>query len=750
MKAMPDMSLYEEEKPVFSANALQVLERRYLARDEEGRIIETPEERIIQVARAIAEADHLYGADEEAVLEIAFSFEGLMKRLLFLPNTPTLMNAGKPHAHRQYSACFVVPVEDDMRSIGNAVTAAMMIHKTGGGTGFSFSRLRPKGDIVRSSGGVASGPVSFMRIFDAATEQVKQGSSRRGANMGILQVDHPDILEFIACKARDGQIKNFNISVAITDAFMVALEKDEAYPLINPRARKVVSTLPARQVWNLIVEHAWRNGDPGLFFIDRANATCPIQHLGRIESTNPCGEVPLHPWDACTLGSINLERHLTINTETGKTVIDWPRLQETVHTAVHFLDNVIDANDHPLPEINEMTRKTRRIGLGIMGFARMLFALGIPYDTEEGLEMAQQVMGFIQKEGWKASETLAERRDVYPAWERSRHEAEGRKVRNSYVTCIAPTGTLSMIADTSGGCEPEFSLVWFKHVLDGENLPYICDPFVEVARLEGWWDKKLLEKIQANHGSCRGVSEVPEMWQKVFATAHDIAPEWHVRMQAAFQAHTDAAVSKTINLPAQATLQDVDGAYRLAYQLGCKGITVYRDGSRAGQVLNVGRVESREVHPEHDSAGTLAAGFADKRGDLLELPDIVEERRVRVRTTEGNAYIHVGFLDGRPAELFAHPALGRYQGFVALACRLASTILRLGGTMEQVLEQFYKAHREYGDVSTPILALMKGIQQVMEHAGQPVVLTDRCPDCGQMMRMQEGCMSCGACGFSRC
>jgi len=750
MKSQCEMTMREAEDPSLSHNALRVLEKRYLARDEAGHVNETPEALFHRVARTIAEADRLYGADEAQVLEASARFEGLMRSLRFLPNSPTLMNAGKPHAHPQYSACFVIPIEDDMRSIGNAVTAAMLIHKTGGGTGFSFSRLRPKGDLVRSSGGVASGPVSFMRIFDAATEQVKQGSTRRGANMGILRVDHPDILEFIACKSEDGQIKNFNISVAITDPFMEALERGDVYPLINPRTKEGVKTLPARQIWDLICESAWRNGDPGLFFVDRANAACPIRHIGEIESTNPCGEVELHPWDACNLGSINLERHLVRDPGTTRYKIDWPALRETVRTAVHFLDNVIDANDHPLSEINEMTRKSRRIGLGIMGFARMLFALEVPYDSEAGLEIAAKVMDFIQSEGWKASEALAEKRGVYPAWKGSRHDIEGKRVRNAYVTCIAPTGTISMIADTSGGCEPEFSLVWHKHVLDGENLPYACDPFVETARQEGWWNEGLLEKIAANHGSCRGLAQVPEKWQKVFATAHDISPEWHVRMQAAFQAFTDAAVSKTVNLPAGASVGEVRQAYLLAYKLGCKGITVYRDGSRAGQVLNVGVPESNGSDSNSDSSDPPDTGPVFKRGDLLELPDIVEEKRVRVRTNDGNAYIHIGFLNGRPAEIFAHPALGKYQGFIALACRLASTILRLGGSMEQVLEQFYKAHREYGDVSTPILALMKGIQQVMAHAGHPVTVSDRCPECGSAMRMQEGCMICAACGFSRC
>lgn len=748
MRTMTQLPSHEERRPAVSPNALRVLKERYLLRDGAGKATETPEELFHRVGRTIAEIDRRYGADNAQVLKTALRFENLMMDFRFLPNSPTLMNAGNPHAHPQYSACFVVPVEDDMRSIGNAVTAAMLIHQTGGGTGFSFSRLRPQGDIVRSSGGIASGPVSFMRVFDAATEQVKQGSTRRGANMGILQVDHPDIEEFIACKAQDGRIKNFNISVAVTDVFMKAFDRDEAYPLINPRTKQVVKTIPARKVWDLIVEHAWRNGDPGLFFIDRGNATCPIRHVGRIESTNPCGEVPLHPWDACTLASINLERHVGRDSETDRIGIDWPGLRDTVHAAVHFLDNVVDANDHALPEINEMTRKTRRIGLGIMGFARLLFSLGVPYDSEDGVRVAEKVMRFIQEEGWRASERLAGIRDVYPAWKGSRHEADGRRVRNAYVTCIAPTGSISMIADTSGGIEPEYSLIWHKNVLDGQNLPYVCDRFVHMGREEGWWNDGLVEKILENGGSCRALSGVPEKWQKVFATAHDVSPAWHVRMQGVFQLSTDAAVSKTINLPRETSIEEVRDCYRMSYKLGCKGITVYRDGSRADQVMNVGTAASATRPGNGSRSGPDAIPV--QRGVLEDLPDVVEERRVRVRTQDGNAYIHVGFVDGKPKELFAHPALGKYQGFVALACRLASTILRLGGTMEQVLEQFYKAHREYGDVSTPILALMKGIQKVMERSGRPVVVTDKCPECSQTMRMQEGCMSCGACGFSRC
>ncbi|WP_447859630.1 adenosylcobalamin-dependent ribonucleoside-diphosphate reductase [Nitrospira calida] len=567
--------------------ALTVLRERYLAKDPDtGEIVETPEEMISRVARGIAESERLYGGGAEQIEAVAAQWARLMRENRFWPNTPTLTNAGRPDAMKQYSACFVVPVPDSMDGIGEAIRAALLIHKSGGGTGFSFSRLRPKGDRVRSSGGVASGPVSFMKIIDTATEQVRQGGTRRGANMGILSCDHPDILDFIRCKAEDGQIRNFNISIACTEAFMQAVERDADWPLVNPRTGQAVRTLRARQIWDELVRHAWRNGEPGLFFIDRANADNPIPHLGRIEATNPCGEKPLLPWDACTLGHVNLEAHLV--ERNGRMGLDEERLKETIRLGVRFLDNVIDAADHPLPQINEMTRKTRQIGLGVMGLARVLMAERLAYDSDEAIRVVDQLMKRIAGWAWEASAALAAERGVYPAWSGSRHEAEGRKVRNSFVLTVAPTGTTAMIAHTSSGIEPEFALAWEKRVLDGKRIPYVCEPFERVARQEGWWSDGLREAIVANHGSCRGLAQVPERWQRVFATAHDIAPEWHVRMQAAVQRHVDSAVSKTINLPASATVEDVARAYRLAWELGCKGITVYRDGSRRDQVLNAG------------------------------------------------------------------------------------------------------------------------------------------------------------------
>ncbi|HZR46109.1 MAG TPA: adenosylcobalamin-dependent ribonucleoside-diphosphate reductase, partial [Candidatus Manganitrophaceae bacterium] len=641
--------------------------------------------------------------------------------------------------------CFVLPIGDSMEEIFDAIKQTAIIHKTGGGTGFSFSQLRPKNDQVRSTGGVASGPISFMKVFNHATEAVKQGGTRRGANMGILRVDHPDILEFIRCKEDTAEVVNFNISVAITAPFMEALEKGEDYPLINPRTGKEAGRLPAREVMAQITRQAHKTGEPGLFFIDRANKSNPTPAVGTIEATNPCGEQPLLPYESCNLGSVNLERHLI--EEDGKYRFDWAALEGTIRSAIHFLDNVIDVNRYPLREIEKVTKANRKIGLGVMGFARMLFKLGIPYDSELGLETARQVMGFIRDTGYQESERLAEQRGVYPNWSGSLHEERGERVRNSYITTVAPTGTISMIADTSGGCEPEFSLIWYKNVMGGEKLSYALDHFVEVAKREGFWSDDLPNQIVANHGSVRGLEQIPLQWRRLFVTAHDISPKWHVLMQAAFQESSDSAVSKTINLPPEATVQEVEEAYRLAYRLGCKGITVYRDGSRPDQVMNVGKVSTKE-----NENGTGASNGALHWGDVLELPDIVDEKRVRVRTKDGNAYIHIAFLNGRPREIFSNPALGQHQSTVAIVGRLGSEVLRLGGSIERIAHHLHEVHREYGDIRVPLMAINGGIQKVMESVGQPVVVTEPCPECEDTMRMEEGCMKCPntACGYSRC
>jgi ribonucleoside-diphosphate reductase alpha chain len=654
---------------------------------------------------------------------------------------------------KQYSACFVVPVPDSMDGIGDAIKAALLIHKSGGGTGFSFSRLRPKGDRVRSSGGVASGPVSFMKIIDSATEQVRQGGTRRGANMGILSVDHPDILEFIGCKAKDGEIRNFNISVAVTDAFMHAVDRDTDWPLINPRTGHAVKTVRARQVWDELVRHAWRNGEPGLFFIDRANADMPLAHLGRIEATNPCGEKPLLPWDACTLGHVNLEAHVV--ERNGRMELDHDRLRDTVQVGVRFLDNVIDAADHPLPEINEMTRRTRQIGLGVMGLARVLIAHRLPYDSEAALDFTTRLMERIERWAWEASCALAMTRGVYPAWPGSRHEAEGRKVRNSFVLTVAPTGSVSMIAHTSPGIEPEFSLIWFKRVLDGKQIPYICEPFERVAKAEGWWTDGLLDAIAAHHGSCRGVAGVPEPWQQVFATAHDIAPEWHVKMQAAVQKHVDSAVSKTINLPASATVEDVARAYRLAWELGCKGITVYRDGSRKDQVLNVGPVAGngaarKQPAPPAASPGAKGATDAAVKPSAtrpIVLPPVVEAKRVRVESPDGAIYVHIGYADGRPVEVFAAtPEDAKHEEVYEAFARIFSIALQWGTPLEKLLKQLEGANRKYGSISTIPAAILRAFR-MLEAESMPAI---ECPKCQGPVALQSGCWTCTVCGWSKC
>ena len=774
--------LAREPDPQLTENALRVLEKRYLKRDDQNRLMETPKELFMRVAWNLAQADRYYAGDEKQVVESARRFYRLIAKLDFLPNSPTLMNAGLDL--QQLSACFVLPVDDSLSGIFESLKEAALIHQSGGGTGFSFSRLRPKNDFVRSTMGVASGPVSFMKVFDAATQQVKQGSKRRGANMGILRVDHPDILDFITCKDKTTEITNFNISVAVTDKFMEAVQAGTTYDLVNPRNKQVVKQLDARDVFEKIAYQAWKNGEPGLFFVDETNRRQPTPNVGMMEATNPCGEQPLLPYESCNLGSVNLEKHM-VRGKGGRWEVDWKKLEATIRATVHMLDNVIDMNAYPVKEIEEMTKATRKIGLGVMGFARMLFMLEVPYDSPEGVEAGRKVMKFIQETAYDESAKLAADRGTYPAWEGSRHWEKGLKMRNSYVTTVAPTGTLSMIADTSGGCEPEFSLIWYKRVMEGEELPYFLDYFEEVAKREGFWREDLVQKILENHGSPRGLSDVPEKWQRVFATAHDVAAEWHVRMQAAFQDYCDAAVSKTINLPREATVEDVKRAYLLAFDLHCKGITVYRDGSREDQVLNVGV-----------SAGERPAELKVQVPAEVALrprprPDVITGRTQKILTGYGALYVTVNEDDRGLFEVFAQ--IGRGGGYTASftegIARLVSLCLRSGVPVDEIIDQLegIRSPRIAVDHGERVYSIPDAIARAMKrHIGmqktgiQPPVetfdelggavetdvelekesrdveemlkkgLNPECPECGKQLTYEEGCVKCLSCGYSEC
>jgi ribonucleoside-diphosphate reductase alpha chain len=732
---------------VLSENARTVLERRYLRKDPEGRVIETPEEMFRRVARHVARAEATYG-DESRVREMEESFYRVMTEFKFLPNSPTLMNAGRRLG--QLAACFVLPVEDSMEGIFDALKNAALIHKSGGGTGFSFSRLRPKNSKVGTTGGIASGPVSFMKIFNTATEQVKQGGTRRGANMAILKVDHPDIMEFISCKRNHRELNNFNISVGITDVFMDAVAQNKTYDLIDPRDGQKTGELDAAEVYHSLVYQAWENGDPGIVFMDRINRDNPTPALGDIESTNPCGEQPLLPMEACNLGSINLAKFVTL--KNGSASMDYDGLREIIWRAVRFLDNVIDMSNYPLPEIEKMARGNRKIGLGVMGFADMLFQLGVPYDSDRALNVAEEVMAFIQEESSAASIALGAERGAFPNFEKSRFkDRPGSPRRNATTSTIAPTGTLSIIAGCSSGIEPLFALSFTRRVMDNDELLEINPYFERVARERGFYSPELLETV-ASKGSIRHMEGIPDDVREVFVTAHDVTPEWHVRMQAAFQKYTDNAVSKTVNLPGDATVEDVLKVYNLAYDLGCKGVTIYRDGSKENQVLSV-EAAAKENKP--------------LMIDMRDRPDTLEGFTTKVVTGMGNLYVTVTEYEGRPFEVFA--TIGKSGKSTTAKTeaigRLVSLAFRSGVPVENVVEQLKGICGEHPVFTKEglILSIPDAISRVLEkrymkdkkagsrrHKYENSLRGETCPECGEKISFEEGCMTCHFCGFTKC
>ena len=755
-----------------SSNALEVLKRRYLAKNEDGTPMETVEQMFRRVSDAVAAADAKY-SDKASIQGLSDAFFELMTSLKFLPNSPTLMNAGRPLG--QLSACFVLPVGDSMVEIFDTVKNAALIHQSGGGTGFSFSRLRQAGATVRSTGGVASGPVSFMRVFNMATEAVKQGGTRRGANMGILRVDHPDIEEFIRCKKDNSDITNFNISVGLTETFMEAVEKGEDYDLIDPRTKAPCGKKNARKLFDEIVEAAWSNGEPGIIFLDRLNRDNVVPSQGEIESTNPCGEQPLLPYESCNLGSINLVKMLK-KTEYGWE-IDYQELRNTITLAVHFLDNVIDINNYPLEEIGKVTRSTRKIGLGVMGFADMLLYLGIPYNSNEGVDLADHLMGFINQCGHNASRELAAIRGAFPLFEESIYKDEA-PLRNGTVTTIAPTGTISMIGGCSSGIEPVFAFAYIRNVMDNTRLVEVNPVLLETLKSRGLYSEELMERI-AKEGTIAHMEEIPEDIRKVFVCAHDVSPLYHTRMQAAFQKHTDNAVSKTVNFRHDATKEEVEEVYRLSYQMGCKGVTIYRDGSRDSQVLNIGKV-SGEDKTEEPAAPVFTEVKPRPR------PAITQGFTERVKIGCGNLYITVNYDENGICEVFT--STGKAGGCPSQSeatARLVSVALRSGISVQEIYDQLkgircpstirqqgmsctscpdaiakvvakvakYIEEHKQGSCPQPLEAERRTPVTHAPKASAASISADNmhfCPECGAKLEHEGGCVICRSCGFSKC
>lgn len=737
--------------PEWSSQAIRVLKERYFLKDAEGNVIETVAEMCWRVAWELAKSEVKFGKIRSEIIEVARNYYKLMLNRWFLPNSPTLMNAGKNNG-LQYSACYVIPVPDSLEGIFDGIKWQGLIHQSGGGTGFSFSKLRSKGSRVKTSMGVASGPVSFMKIYNEATQQIKQGGTRRGANMGILRVDHPDILEFIHCKDDDKGITNFNISVTLTDKFMQALAKDEEFELIAPDTQQPTGKLSARKVWDEIAQSAWKTGDPGLVFIDRINQSSsnPIRADGwEVESTNPCGEQPLYPFDACNLGSIFLKYFA----KDGQ--VDWEKLKDTVHTSVKMLDSVIEMNPFPLSQIADTVRKIRRIGLGIGGWADILVELGIPYDSQQALDLAEKLMKFINDEGHKASRQMALDRGPFPLWQQSIYK--DLPMRNSTVTTIAPTGSIGILADNSGGCEPLFAIA-YQHIVKTENrtLTFVNPKLEEIARSRGFYNEELMKKV-ADHGTIRDIPEIPSDVRAIFGTAHEIDPEWHVKTQAAFQKYTDNGVSKTINLSNNSTVEDVKKAYMLAWDSGCMGITVFRDGCKSEQVLNLGtgNGKTESVIP------TMT---------IKARPIKVEGATYRIETPLGVSFITVNHdSDGNPFELFI--TIGKAGSEVAAMAealgRLISTTLRFGNHLpakeraREIMDQMVgiggarsvgfgpNKIRSLPDAVAKALGMHFGLNPLFLHKELPK--GDICPKCGEVsLAFEEGCKKCYGCGYSEC
>jgi len=769
---------YLNKKINLSENAIKVLERRYLKRDEEGILLEKPGDMFVRVARNIASAEKKYGKTEEEIKGIEKQFFDIMTDLDFLPNSPTLMNAGKEL--QQLAACFVLPVGDSMNDIFEALKETALIQKSGGGVGYSFSNIRPRNDVVLSTKGVSSGPISFMTVFNAATDTIKQGGTRRGANMGILRVDHPDILDFITSKDNNEKLTNFNISVGVTETFMRAVENDDEYEIINPRTKEVVDKYRAKEVFAKIVQHAWKNGDPGIIFLDRLNKDNPTPNLGQIESTNPCGEQPLLPYEACNLGSINLA-HM-VKEEEGIKKVDYDKLKRIVHTAVRFLDDVIDMSRYPLGKIMKMAHGTRKIGLGVMGYADLLIILGIPYNSEEALELAQRVMSFIQDESKNASRELAKERGVFPNFKGSIYDSpDGYEIRNATTTTIAPTGTLSIIADCSSGVEPLFAISFVKNVMDNDRLLEVNKYFKKIATDEDFYSKEVMEKI-AESGNLKDIDKVPSGYKRIFVTAHEISPKWHVRTQAAFQKFVDNAVSKTVNFPSSATVQDVENAYMLAYRLDCKGITIFRDKSRGTQVLQVeGKKKSKEKNVK------VGIGRKEIKKRVKSYPEEkskeegkVKEAKLKPRSRPevtrgmtkkykiggcGKLYVTVNSDENGICEVFINTGEEGCTALTEAVGRLISIAIRSGIDIESVKKQVkgIRCITCIADAETHVLSCPDAMGKAIDFylngsnkfdlditSGPRSIMI--CPEdgCGGIMEPEGGCYVCRNCGYSKC